>query len=151
MGKVFEDFFTELQTDMISICLEYAEERAEMIYIYCSYEAGMISSDFFYKINGNIVKKNKLNDAIVDGGKPYDVSVDRQKGAIDIITDNIISINKLCQKYHKDMPTQIKLIYDVSQNKVQADYRYDIVFSNDKKKTSYDVLEEWYQFEKDHN
>lgn len=46
------------------------------------------------------------------------------------------------------MPTQIKLIYDVSQNKVQADYRYDIVFSNDQKKTSYDVLEEWYQLEK---
>lgn len=148
MGKVFEDFFTELQTDMISICMEYAEKRAEMIYIYCSCEEGMISSDFFYKINSNIVKKNKLNDAIVDGEKPYDVSVDRQKGAIDIITDNIISIKKLCQKYQRDMPTQIKLIYDVSQNKVRADYRYDIVFSNDKKKTSYDVLEEWYQLEK---
>ena len=148
MGKVFEDFFTELQTDMISICMEYAEKRAEMIYIYCSCEEGMISSDFFYKINSNIVKKNKLNDAIVDGEKPYDVSVDRQKGAIDIITDNIISIKKLCQEYQRDMPTQIKLIYDVSQNKVQADYRYDIVFSNDKKKTSYDVLEEWYQLEK---
>lgn len=150
MGKVFEDFFTELQTDMISICMEYAEKRAEMIYIYCSCEEGMISSDFFYKINSNIVKKNKLNDAIVDGEKPYDVSVDRQKGAIDIITDNIISIKKLCQEYQRDMPTQIKLIYDVSQNKVQADYRYDIVFSNDKKKTSYDVLEEWYQLEKKH-
>lgn len=150
MGKVFEDFFTELQTDMISICMEYAEKRAEMIYIYCSCEEGMISSDFFYKINSNIVKKNKLNDAIVDGEKPYDVSVDRQKGAIDIITDNIISIKKLCQEYQRDMPTQIKLIYDVSQNKVQADYRYDIVFSNDQKKTSYDVLEEWYQLEKKH-
>lgn len=47
------------------------------------------------------------------------------------------------------MSTQIKLIYDVAENKVQADYRYDIVFSNDKKKTSYDILEEWYQSEKD--
>lgn len=149
MGKVFEDYFTELQTDMISICLEYAEDRAEKIYIYCSYENGMISGDFFYKINGKVVHNNKLNDALVDGEKPYDVSIDRQKEAIDIITDDILSLKKLCQEYKRDMSTQIKLIYDVAENKVQADYRYDIVFSNDKKKTSYDILEEWYQSEKD--
>ena len=31
---------------------------------------------------------------------------------------------------------------------INADYRYDIVFSNDQKKTAYDVLDEWYQLEK---
>lgn len=46
------------------------------------------------------------------------------------------------------MLRQIKLIYDVSETKVQADYCHDIIVSNDKKKTSYDVLEEWYQLEK---
>ncbi len=148
MGKVFEDYFTELQTDMISICLEYVEDRAEKIYIYCSYENNMISGDFFYKINGKVVHNNKLNDAIADREKPYDVSIDRQKEVIDIIIEDIISLKKLCQEYQRDMPTQIKLIYDVSENKVQADYSYDIIFSNDKKKTSYDVLEEWYQLEK---
>ena len=148
MGKVIEDYFTELQTDMISICLEYVEDRAEKIYIYCSYENNMISGDFFYKINGKVVHNNKLNDAIADREKPYDVSIDRQKEVIDIIIEDIISLKKLCQEYQRDMPTQIKLIYDVSENKVQADYSYDIIFSNDKKKTSYDVLEEWYQLEK---
>ncbi len=148
MGKVFEDYFTELQTDMISICLEYAEERAEKIYIYCSYENNMISSDFFYKINEKVVKKNKLNEAILDGEKPYDISIDRQRGAIDIIIDDIKSLKKLCQEYQRDMPTQIKLIYDVSENKVRADYRYDVIFGNDKEKTAYDVLEEWYQSER---
>lgn len=49
------------------------------------------------------------------------------------------------------MPTQIKLIYDVVENKVQADYRYDLILSNDKKKTPYDVFEEWYQSEKDNS
>lgn len=29
----------------------------------------MISSGFFYKVNSKIVKKNKLNDVIVDGQK----------------------------------------------------------------------------------
>ena len=31
MGKVFEDYFSELQTDMVEICLEYVEDRAEKI------------------------------------------------------------------------------------------------------------------------
>ena len=29
MGKVFEDYFSELQTDMVEICMEYVEDRAE--------------------------------------------------------------------------------------------------------------------------
>ena len=44
------------------------------------FEDGMISSGFFYKVNSKIVKKNKLNDVIVDGQKKYDVSIPRQKG-----------------------------------------------------------------------
>ena len=50
MGKMFEDYFSEIQADMVSICLEYVEKRAEKIYIYCSFEDGMISSGFFYKL-----------------------------------------------------------------------------------------------------
>ena len=148
MGKVFEDYFSELQADMVSICLEYVEKRAEKIYIYCSFESGMISSGFFYKVNSKVVKKNKLNDVIVDGQKEYDVSISRQKAVINIINDDIKALKKLCQEHQKEMPTQIKLIYDVISNKLNADYSYDMIFSNDKNKTVYDVLEEWYQLEK---
>lgn len=49
------------------------------------------------------------------------------------------------------MPTQIKLIYDVSENKLKADYSYDMIFSSHRSKTAYDILEEWYQLEKDNN
>ena len=47
MDKVFEDYFSELQADMVSICMEYVEKRAERIYIYCSFEDNVISSVFF--------------------------------------------------------------------------------------------------------
>ena len=33
MGKIFEDYFSEYQADMVSICLEYVHEQADMIYI----------------------------------------------------------------------------------------------------------------------
>lgn len=29
MGKIFENHFSEIQTDMVDICLEYVEDRAE--------------------------------------------------------------------------------------------------------------------------
>ena len=148
MKKVFEDYFSELQTDMVEICLEYVEDRAEKIYIYCSFEDGMISSGFFYKVNSKIVKKNKLNDVIVDGQKKYDVSIPRQKGAINIINDDIKALKRLCQEHQKEMPTQIKLIYDVAANSLNADYSYDIIYSNDKDKMADDILEEWFESEK---
>lgn len=151
MAKVFEDYFTELQADMVSICLEYVENRAEKIYIYCSCENNVIFNGFFYKINNMVVKKNRLNDALTNGQKEYDVSVDRQAEAVTIIEDDIKALKKLCQEYNKDMPTQIKLIYDVSTNSLQAEYEYDVIVSNHRSKTAYDVLEEWYQLEMSNN
>jgi hypothetical protein len=147
--KVFEDYFSELQEDMVSICLEYVEKRADKIYIYCSFEGNMLSSGFFYKVYGEIVKKNKLNDALIAGQKEYDVSVARQKGVINIINDDIKALRKLCEEYQKEMPTQIKLIYEVTTNKLNADYSYELIFSNHKSKTAYDVMEEWYKSEKE--
>ena len=102
----------------------------------------------FIFTNSKIVKKNKLNDVIVDGQKKYDVSIHRQKGAINIINDDIKALKRLCQEHQKEMPTQIKLVYDVISNRINADYSYDIIFSDDQNKTAYDVLDEWYQLEK---
>ena len=62
MGKMFEDYFSEIQADMVSICLEYVEKRAEKIYIYCSFEDGMISSGFFYKVNSKINEEQYRNE-----------------------------------------------------------------------------------------
>ena len=151
MGKVFGDHFVELQTDMIAVCLEYAEEKADKIYIYCSFEDMVISCDFFYCINGNIVKKHKLNDAVNDESFRYDTSVARQKATLDIITDDIKSIYRLCKECKREMPTEIRLIYDVKKNSVMAEYRYDLVYSKDPEKTADDVAEEWFEEVKSHS
>ena len=33
MGKVFEDYFIELQSDMVAISVEYVNEKADYIYM----------------------------------------------------------------------------------------------------------------------
>lgn len=148
MGKVFEDYFSELQTDMVEICLEYVEDRAEKIYIYSFFEGGVQSCNFFYKVNGKVVKKSRLNDVIVDGQEEYDVSIPRQCDVMEILNEDMVALRKLCEEHQREMPTQIKLIYDVSANSLNVDYSYDIIYSNHKNKMADDILEEWFESEK---
>lgn len=147
MSKVFEDYFSELQADMVSICLEYVENKADKIYIYCSFEERVISCDFFYCINEKIVRKHKLNNAINIGLEKfrYDTSEERQKNVLNIINDDIYKLYKLCDEYKREMPTEIKLVYDVPQNSLKAEYKYDLVYSNDPVKTSNDIVIEWFE------
>lgn len=145
MSKIFEDYFSEIQTDMVSICLEYVEERAEKIYIYCSFEEGIVSSDYFYNINGKVVERHKLNDMLSSGENNYDVSVQRQSGVVKILNMDIKSVIKLCKEYNREIPTEMKLIYNIEENSLKAEYKYELVYSDDPVKTADDVAMEWFE------
>ncbi len=147
MSKKFEDYFSELQADMVSIGLEYVENRADRIYIYGSFEERTIASDLFCCINNKIVEKANLNDAINIEAEEfrYDVSSKRQMNLMEIINDDIEKLYKLCQEYEKDMPTEIKLVYDLTKNSLKAEYRYDLMYSNDPEKFADDIFEEWFE------
>ncbi|MED3987361.1 DUF600 domain-containing protein [Peribacillus simplex] len=140
---------------MVSICLEYVFERANKIYIYCSHEEGLVSNDFFYNINGKIVERHKLNDALVNeegnANFSYDISVDRQKAVVKIINQNIKELIKLCRKYDREMPTEIKIVYDVQAKKLAADYKYDLVHTNDSNKTASSIARIWFEQIKNEN
>jgi len=146
MEKIFEDYFSELQADMVSICLEYVSEKADMIYIYCSCEGKIISSNFFYRINDMLVRKHKLNEALTpeDKGFLYDTSGNRQSAALSFINEDVEKINELCEKYNREMPTEMKLIYDVKRNSLVANYKYDLIYSSDPEKTTDDAVNEWF-------
>jgi len=145
LSQVFEEKFSELQADMVDVCLEYVENRAKQIFIYCSFEENVIFSDFFYYINGNVVRKHKLNDAIDDQELKYDASIERQKEVMNIINNNIEDMIKVCDDYNKEMPSEIKLIYNVDNNSLKAEYKYDPVYSNITDKTAGDVSLEWFE------
>ena len=42
----------EVQASMISLAMEYVQNQAEKVYIYCISEEALLSFDVFYKING---------------------------------------------------------------------------------------------------
>lgn len=145
MSRVFEEYFSELQADMVSICLEYVENRAQKIFIYCSFEEGVVASDFFYKVANSILERHKLNDILDEDQEQYNVTTERQIAVMNIINENIEKNYKLCKKCEIDMPTEIKLIYDVEKNSLKAEYKYDLVYSNDQVKTADDIVMEWFE------
>ena len=99
MKKVFEDYFSELQADMVSICLEYASDRADKIYIYCLHEGSSVFCNFFYRINGIMLRKHKLNDATLNSsdGFLYEIDEERQDKALEIINEDLDKIAELCE------------------------------------------------------
>ncbi|WP_240338341.1 DUF600 domain-containing protein [Peribacillus alkalitolerans] len=151
MVKVFEDYFSELQADMVAICLEYVDNQADDIYIYGSYEPEMYAFDVFYKINGNVILKNNINVAVNDKEEKYDTSLDRQEAVLDIGLKNLEEIHKKCEEFNKEMPTEIKLHYKVKENSLTGRYKYDLVYSNDDKLLPDDIFDLWFGEIKDRN
>ena len=146
MSKVFEDAFSEIQIDMIKICLAYAEYTADKVYVYASYEGGVISCDYFYQINHTLVQRHKLNDIGVK--HKYDVSPDRQGKCLNILNADMDALSSVCKEYNQPMPTEIKLIYDAVNRKVMSKYAYDLKYSNTKDLTADDMAEQWFEEEK---
>ncbi len=144
--KVFEDYFTELQADMVSICVEYVENYADMIYIYCSCEPNVMAADVFFKVNGTCVRKHQLNEA--PGNHPeYTTTLENQQMVLEILMGDLKGIQQVCEKYQKPMPTEMKLFYNVQSGSFDAEYKYEPVFSDDSDKTSHDVVDEWFAAE----
>lgn len=143
MKKTFEDYFSTLQTDMVAIALEYVDNQADKIYIYCSYEPTMYSFNVFYEISGEIVHKHKLND-LSESTYQYDISKERQRTLLKIGTENLKSIHSYCKEFNQEMPTEMKLCYDVQRNKLEGKYRYDLIYTHDDDLLPMNIFNQWY-------
>jgi len=139
MTKKFEDYFSEPQTDMVAICMEYSEHKADDIYIYCSYEPNMYAFDVFFKSQDMVVHTHKLSDIHPE----IDTSIERQKAMLAIGNQNFKSIHDICEEYNHDMPTEMKLHYRVKENSLQAKYRYDLIYSNQEMLLPDHIFDEW--------
>ena len=140
---MFEDEFSELQADMVDICNEYSCEAAEKIFIYVSYE-GLLNTDYFYSINGDIIERHKLNTSGINAD--FDVSVDCQKQVLNILKEDVYKIKAVCDKYNQPMPTEMRLVYEPKTKKFTAEYKYENQFTDDMALS--DIVNAWFEGEK---
>ena len=149
MSKTFEDFFSELQTDMVAVCMEYVNNQADDIYIYGSYEPQMYFFDVFYRVNKQTVHKHELNNVREQDNeevKPeYNISDERQWALLDVGLEDLKEIHKIHKEFNREMPTEIKLHYDVKQNKLSGKYRYDLVYSNSEELLPDHIFNAWFE------
>ena len=60
MNKTFEDEFMDLQSGLISLCMEVVEEKVSKVYAYCSNEKKSKMFNAFFDANGEIKTLEQL-------------------------------------------------------------------------------------------
>ena len=145
MNRVFEDQLMEIQSDMISLSLEYVENKAEIVYIYVVLEDGLVSFDFFYKIGGFISEKSDVNEYL---SEKINDSDDIQFSLLEYGIEDAEKIEVLFEENSKEVPTEIRLVYDVKNNSLKSNYIYDAMYEKNEDLSVSDVFEAWIQEEK---
>ena len=118
MSDQFEDEFMDIQSELISLCLEVTEKQVQIIYAYASIEDKSKMFNVFFKINGEIKTLNQLG---IEGNFI--------KQFLRLGTEDLENIKAVCKKYRKPIPTEIKMYYDVNSGKYNANYKYNEVCS----------------------
>ena len=142
---IFEDQLMEIQSDMISLSLEYVENKAETVYIYVVLEDGLVSFDVFYKIGGFISEKSDVNEYL---SEKINDSDDIQFSLLEYGIEDAEKIEVLFKKNSKEVPTEIRLVYDVKNNSLKSNYIYDAMYEKNEDLSVSDVFEAWIQEEK---
>ena len=133
MSKVFEDEFMEFQSDLISLCMELVEDHADKVYVYCSIEEKSQSFNAFFEVDGEIKRLSQLglNDALI-----FEF--------LNLGTCDLSKLRKICEKYNRQRPTEMKMVYDVKTGKFKAKYRYDEICSYKTDIDPSEVINQWY-------
>ena len=145
MNKVFEAQLMDIQSDMISLSLEYVENKAEIVYIYVVLEDGLVSFDVFYKIGGFISEKSDVNEYL---SEKINDSDDIQFSLLEYGIEDAEKIEVLFEENSKEVPTEIRLVYDVKNNSLKSNYIYDAMYEKNEDLSVSDVFEAWIQEEK---
>lgn len=137
---IFEDKLSEIQTDMISLALELAEDKIDTAYIYGSYENNSLSFNSFFVKDNKVYTINKLDQLGIEN-----LTTDRMFQYLEIGISDLERLITLFQEDKKQAPTQLKLVYDNVNKKANAKYSYEIFYSNSDSLTPEDIFMEWYK------
>jgi len=132
MSHQFEDAFMDLQSELISLCLEVTERKVDNIYAYASIEEKSKMFNAFFKINGEIKTLNQLG-----------LSNPKINQFLKLGTGDLDKIRSICKSFNKPIPTEIKMCYEVKTGKYNSDYKYNEVCSARTGVSSGEVFINW--------
>lgn len=133
--RYFEDFFSDILTDIVYFALNFTKKSMDKIYIHCSNEKNCISSNVFFQKDGKKIKRSDIED----------VSDVEQKTLIHSINEKIKEIDFLCKKNKQESPTEIKLIYEVSEKNLVIKLNYENLYSDSKDLVVQNIFDNWFK------
>ena len=138
---IFEDYFSEIQADMVSICLEYVQGKADKIYIYTCFEPRIVSLGYFFVINGKLLQRHEITQELPE------CDIELQEQVDEVIMEDLYKLNDVCTQFNQPMPTEIKMVYDVKKNSLSVNYQYDLILSSESELLALpqDVEDAWFE------
>ena len=137
---IFEDLLMEIQSDLVSLVLEYSNSQIDEIYLYGYMGEGSYFFNLFFKKNEEIIRLNQINDFLSEN-EIIDDSRDRQIQLLELGIDNLEKIEILFENNKKEVPTEIKIIYNKSSNSIKSKYSYSPI-SDDT--SELELFNNWY-------
>lgn len=132
MSKIYEDEFMEIQSGIISLCLELVENRADKVYAYCSMEEKSTSFNAFFEAKGEIKMLHELG-----------IETDTLWEFLSLGMSDLKKLREICSKYKQRNPTEMKLIYDQRTGQLDAKYRYEPICSAETGVDSSEIFMDW--------
>jgi hypothetical protein len=141
-----EDKFYELCTDLAKVAYEYVdynEQEVDAIYVFSSMEKDIVFYIMFFKINGQLVKTNQINQAFKES--EHDASREKVSESYAAGRAVLEEIKKMFSGAKKDVPTTIKIIYYPKTGKFSNDISYDLKWSNTKDLLWDHIYRQWFE------
>lgn len=146
MRKTLEDSMQEILESMLGVCLEYADDRADGVYLWGAAEAGMSSADVFYEINGDFYLTHQLHtSASTASAAVLDTFEDRSSALLACLLGDFEQLVEVHEQHDREPPTEMKAHYDVTREKLSVAYCYDLRFSNSETLTPGQNFDAWYE------
>ena len=136
----FEDKFMEVQASMIALAMEYVQNQADKIFIYCVAD-GFYRFDVFFKTNNHYLDRDEISDYLPN---KIDSSDEIQFSLLRIGAQDIKRMVKLCQEYNREHPTEMWLIYDAQKNSLDSRYSYEGRYDKDEELLPRKEFEKWF-------
>ena len=132
MKEGYEKKFMELQSELISLCLEVTNKKVDNIYVYASIEEKSKMFNAFFRVGGEVKTLNQLG---------IDKGLVRQ--FLKLGTTDLDEVKKICKEYEAELPTEMKMYYNVETGKYNASYKYVTVCNEQTGVSAGEVFMSW--------
>jgi len=120
---VFEDVFSDAQTEMVSMALRYANGEVSDVFIQFTIQGNMCGVGLFYVKDAKVVR---LEDRPV-----AHASYEIRRSLVSQMTDEVHRISLACAEANRPVPVEGYLHYRVAPNSLDARHSYDEIHDDD--------------------